>query len=76
MLIPEELPEKSPNIYNSIVDQFISSHGKTVRVEVSSKDWRTTYLGIRYVLKKCGIKNVAVVSRGGKVYLRKEVDES
>jgi hypothetical protein len=73
-LIPAEIPQKShrgTDSYRAILEAFMDSGEKSVRVELPGRKPTTVLLGLRKALKDGG-EDVAAIQRGDAVFLLKQ----
>ena len=76
ILIPAEPPKRS--LYRQIIEDFLNSPHKAVRVEVEGKKPENVYIGLRLIIKRDNIKGVKVMKKCNLLYLVKteEADDS
>lgn len=72
-LIPEEIPAISKStVYENILDEFLKSKSKSVRVEVVKKKPSTVHQGLLKMKRSnASFATVFVVRRGDSIYLKK-----
>ena len=75
ILVPAEPPKRS--FYRQIIEDFLNSPHRAVRVEVEGKNPESVYVGLRLRIKRDNIKGVQVVMKNNQPYLvkTKEVKE-
>jgi methylmalonyl-CoA mutase cobalamin-binding subunit len=71
-LIPQPIPPRrvaSSNFYRQIVDEFLKANVKSALVSGTDRKPATLVQGLRKVLQRDGITEVAVLQRSNDVYL-------